>query len=88
METQGQLGLKHVGMSVSKSEENVFFFQHQVNVMNEKLSFKMGVKYAASLYMGKDLLDIYISKCRDCTTINRKIVLRIHSIWVCLSNLM
>ena len=28
-------------------------FQPQVNDMNEKMSFKMGIKFAASFYMGK-----------------------------------
>ena len=28
--------------------------------MNEKMSFKMGVKFAASFYMGKNFLDVWI----------------------------
>ena len=44
-------------MCVSKIEGNgFFFFQLQVNEMNENMSFKMGVKFAASFYMGKKFL--------------------------------
>ena len=45
-------------MCVSKSKGNGFFFRLQVNEMNEKMSFKMGVKLAASFYMGKNFLDV------------------------------
>ena len=41
---------------VSKSEGNGVLFRLQVNEMNEKVSFKMGVKCAASFHMGKNLL--------------------------------
>ena len=33
-------------------------FRHQGNELNEKFSFKIGVKFAASLDMGENLLDI------------------------------
>ena len=33
-------------------------FRHQVNKMNEKLSFKMDVIFTSSFYMGKNCLDI------------------------------
>ena len=36
-------------------------FQYQVNKMNEKLSFKMGVKSDAPLYIGEIFL-IYFTK--------------------------
>ena len=29
-----------------------------MNEMNEKVSFQMGVKFAASVYMDKDFLDV------------------------------
>ena len=45
-------------MCVSKSEGNGFFFQVQVNQMNEKMSFKMSVKFAVSFYIGKNFLDV------------------------------
>ena len=32
------------------------FFQLQVNEMNEKMSFKMGVKFAVPFYMGRIFL--------------------------------
>ena len=31
----------------------------KVNEMNEKMSFRMGAKFAASFYMGKNFLDIW-----------------------------
>ena len=43
---------------MSKSEGNGSFFRHQGNEMNENLSFKMGVRFAASLGMGENFLDI------------------------------
>ena len=49
----GLLNLKHARMCVSKMEGNGSLFRHQVNEMNEKLSFQMGVKFAAPLYMGR-----------------------------------
>ena len=55
----GQLNLNHACVFVSKSEGNRFFFRLQVNEMNEKVSFKMGVKFAASFYMGKNFLDVW-----------------------------
>ena len=48
---RGALGLNHARMCVSKSEG--------VNEMNEKMSFKMGVKCAASFCMGTNLLDVW-----------------------------
>ena len=39
----GRLGINHARMCVSKSEGYGSFF---VNEMNEKMSFKMGVKFA------------------------------------------
>ena len=29
-----------------------------MKVINEKMSFKIGVKFAALVYMGKDILDV------------------------------
>ena len=46
-------------MCVSKSEGNGFFLRLQVNEMNEKMSFKKGVKFAASFHMGKNYLDVW-----------------------------
>ena len=46
-------------MCVFKSEGNGFFFRLQVNEMNEEMSFKMGAKFAASFYMGKNFLNIW-----------------------------
>ena len=37
--------------------------------MNEKMSFKMGVKCAASFYMGKDFLDVW------CNIIDNKLIM-------------
>ena len=34
-------------------------FGHQVNKMNEKLSFKMGVKFAAPLHTGLNVLNTF-----------------------------
>ena len=39
-------------------EGNISCFCLQVNEINGMLSFKMGIKFAASVYMGKDLLDV------------------------------
>ena len=50
---RGRLGLNHARMCVFKSEGNGFFFRLQVNDMNEKMSFKIGVKFAALFDMGK-----------------------------------
>ena len=44
-------------MCVSKSEGNGFFFG--LNEMNEKMSFKKGVIFAASFNMGKNFLDVW-----------------------------
>ena len=49
----GLLGFKHARLCVSKMEGNGSFFWHQVNEMNEKLSIKMGVKFAAPVYMDR-----------------------------------
>ena len=54
----GLLGLNHAQMCVSKSERNGLFFRLQVNEMNLKKSFKIGVNFAASVYMGKDFLNV------------------------------
>ena len=43
---------------MSKCEGNGSFFWHQVIEMNEKLSLKMGMKFAVSLPMGEKFLDI------------------------------
>ena len=53
----GLLGLKHVSV---KNGRKWVLFRHQVNEMNEKLSFKMGVvlNCTSSNYMGKNCLDI------------------------------
>ena len=51
--------LNHAHMCVAKTEGNGFFFQLQVSEMNEKMSFKVRVKIAASFYMGKNFLDIW-----------------------------
>ena len=55
----GRLGLNRARMCVSKSEGNGFFFWLQVNELNEKMSFKMGVNFAVSFYMGKKLSDVW-----------------------------
>ena len=49
------LGSNHAWMCVSKSEGNGSFFSLQGSEMIEKISLKMGVKFAASLNMGKNL---------------------------------
>ena len=46
-------------MCVSKREGNEFFFRLQVNQMNEKMSFIMGVIFAASFIMGKNFLNVW-----------------------------
>ena len=51
-------------MCVSKNEGNGFFFRLEANEMNEKMSFKMGEKFAASYHMGKTFLDVWhVSIC-------------------------
>ena len=55
----GRLGLKHARICVSKSEGNRSFFGIKLgNEMNEKFSFKMGMRFAASLDMGENFLNI------------------------------
>ena len=49
----GRLGLNHARMCVSKIEGNGSLFRLQVNEMNERMSFKMGVKFAVQVYMGR-----------------------------------
>ena len=49
----GELCNNHTRMCVSKSEGNGSFIWLQMNEMNEKISFKMGMKFAASVYIGK-----------------------------------
>ena len=39
--------------------KELVLFRLQVNEMNENMSFKMSVKFAASLYMGKNFLDVW-----------------------------
>ena len=41
---------------MSKSEGNGLFFRLEVNEMNVKMPFKIGMKFAASVYMGEDFL--------------------------------
>ena len=37
-----------------------------MNEINENMSFKMGVEFAASIYMGKDFLDVWhVFVCRS-----------------------
>ena len=52
----GRLGLNHARICVSKSQGVLFWVQ--LNEMNEKMSFKIGVRFAASFYMGKNFLDV------------------------------
>ena len=49
------LGSNHAWMCVSKSEGNGSFFSLQGSEMIENISLKRGVKFAASLNMGKNL---------------------------------
>ena len=44
-----------------KVKEMDSFLSLQVNELNEKMSFKMGVKFAASFYMGKSFF-----RCMEC----------------------
>ena len=46
------------GCMCKKNEGNRLLFQHEINEINKKVSFKMGVRAAASLYMGANLLGI------------------------------
>ena len=48
----GRLGLNWP-VCVCPNVKEMGSFQPQVNDMNEKMSFKMGIKFAASFYMGK-----------------------------------
>ena len=43
---------------VQKLRKLVLFW-FQVNEMNEKMSFEMGVQFAASFYMGKSFLGVW-----------------------------
>ena len=45
-------------MCVQNLRKRVLFWL-QVNEMNEKMSFKMGVKFAASFHTGKNFLDVW-----------------------------
>ena len=54
----GRLRLNHACMCVSKVKEMGSFWL-QENEMNEKMSFKMGVKFAASYDKGKNFLDVW-----------------------------
>ena len=49
---RGGLDSKYAQMCVSKSEGHCLFFSLEVSEMNEKISLKMGVKFAVSLNMG------------------------------------
>ena len=50
--------IKFARMCVSKSEGHGSFFRLQVSEMSENISLKMGVKFAASLNMGKNLCQL------------------------------
>ena len=45
-------------------------FPHQVNEMNEKLSFKMGVIFTTSNYMGENCLDVLYNNCPKVLVLN------------------
>ena len=47
------------GCVCRKVKEMGPFFWLQVNEMNDKMSFKMGMKFAASVYIGKDFPDVW-----------------------------
>ena len=50
----GRLGFNYSRMCVSKSEGHGSFFSFKGSEMSENISLKMGVKFAASLDMGKN----------------------------------
>ena len=45
-------------------------FRHQVNEMNEKLSFKMGVIFTSSVYLGENCRDILENICLKVLVLN------------------
>ena len=53
------LGINYTHMCVIKREEYGSLFQLQVNEMNDKMSFKMGMKFAVPLYIGRILRIFY-----------------------------
>ena len=57
-------------------EEYASFHRHQVNELNEEMSFKMSVKVVASLHVGNNFRDVLyeiVNKCAgDLTTMNVK----------------
>ena len=54
----GVLGLNHAQMlCLSKSIGSGFFFGLQVNGINEMLSFKLGMEFASSVYIGENTLE-------------------------------
>ena len=55
-EGEGTWSQPCLGVCWKAKEMALFLFQ--VNKMNEKMSFKIGVKSAASVYVGKDVLDV------------------------------
>ena len=59
----GLLGLKNARMCVSKNGRKLFLFWHQVNEMNEIFSFKAGVIFTCSIYLGDNGLDILYTIC-------------------------
>ena len=54
----GALGLKNARMCVCRKVKEMGPFRQQGNEMNEKFSFKMGGRFAASLDKGENFLDI------------------------------
>ena len=54
----GEDFVSRMARCVLGSKDNWSFFGIEGNEMNEKFSFKMGVKFAASLNMGGNFLDI------------------------------
>ena len=52
-------GLLGVPVCVCPKVKEMSCFQLQVNKLNEKMSFKVGVKFAISFYMGRTFLDIW-----------------------------
>ena len=51
----GLLGSNYAQMCVSKSEGHGSLYQLQGSEMSENISLKMGVEFAASLNMGKNV---------------------------------